>query len=98
MIGGMSGVEKNIIPYGLYTGIRTDLKGINIVGLKRKGMKSNQISKIVKTVKLLFDSSNSIEINIKNLPDTLNKIIEIKEIIKFIEITKKRGLCRYIND
>ena len=98
MIGGMSGVEKNIIPYGLYTGIRTDLKGINIIGLKRKGIKSNQINKIVKGVKLLFKSSDSIEINIKNLPKTYNEINEIKEIIKFIEMSKKRGLCRYSDD
>ena len=98
MIGGMSGVEKNIIPYGLYTGIRADLKGMNIIGLKRKGLKSNQINKIIKSVKFIFDSSNSIEINIKNLSDTFTKIIEIKEIIKFIEITKKRGICRYSND
>ena len=98
MIGGMSGVEKNIIPYGLYTGIRTDLKGINIIGLKRKGIKSNQINKIVKTVKLIFNSSNTIEINIKNLPKTLTEITEIKEIIEFIQITKQRGLCRYLND
>ena len=98
MIGGMSGVEKNIIPYGLYIGIRADLKGMNIIGLKRKGIKSNQINKIIRSVKLIFDKSNSIEINIKNLSDTFTKIKEIKEIIKFIEITKKRGLCRYLND
>ena len=88
----------NIIPYSLYTGIRADLKGMNIIGLKRKGLKSNQINKIIKSVKFIFDSSNSIEINIKNLSDTFTKIIEIKEIIKFIEITKKRGICRYSND
>ena len=41
-------------------------------------------------VKLLFDSSNSIEMNIKNLPDSLAGIMEIKEIIKFIDKTKKR--------
>ena len=34
MIGGMSGVEKDIIPYGLYMGIRENLKALNIVGLK----------------------------------------------------------------
>ena len=94
----MSGVEKNIIPYGLYTGIRTNLKGVNIIGLKRKGIESNKINKIVKAVKLLFNSSNSIEINIKNLAKDLIEITEIKEIIEFIEIIKKRGLCRYSND
>ncbi len=98
MIGGMSGVEKNIIPYGLYTGIRADLKGINIIGLKRKGLKSSAINNIIKSVKLIFNSSNSIDINIKNLSSALTDIIEIKEIIDFIEISHKRGLCRYLND
>ena len=38
MIGGMSGVESNIIPYGLYTGIRDNLRGLNLIGLKRKNI------------------------------------------------------------
>ena len=29
MIGGMSGVGLNIIPYGLYTGVREKLRGLN---------------------------------------------------------------------
>ena len=41
MIGGMSGVEKNILPYCLYIGIRTGVKGLNLIGLKRK-MKLDQ--------------------------------------------------------
>ena len=36
MIGGMSGVGTSIIPYGLYTGVREKLRGLNIIGLKRK--------------------------------------------------------------
>ena len=58
----------------------------------------NQINKITKAVKLLFHNSNSIEINIKNLPKALTEIKEIKEIIKFIELSKKRGVCRYSYD
>ena len=30
MIGGMTGVEKDVIPYGLVTGNRSHLDGINI--------------------------------------------------------------------
>ena len=36
MIGGMSGVESNIIPYGLYFGIRDNLRGINLNWIKKK--------------------------------------------------------------
>ena len=98
MIGGMSGVEKDIIPYGLYTGIRENLKGINLIGLKRKGLNSNSINKISKILNKIFDNKNTILQNIKHLSNADNEIIEIKEIIKFINNNPKRGLCILNND
>ena len=35
MIGGMTGVSRDVIPYGLSTGNRNFLNGINIIGLRR---------------------------------------------------------------
>ena len=46
MIGGMSGVGENIIPYALYIGIRSNLRGLNLIGLKRQKISSIQINKI----------------------------------------------------
>ena len=39
MIGGMTGVLKDVIPFGLSFGNRNYLKGINLIGLRRKNMK-----------------------------------------------------------
>ena len=36
-VGGMSGVEKDVIPFGMVLGNRAYLSGLNIVGLKRHG-------------------------------------------------------------
>ena len=93
MIGGMSGVEKDIIPYGLYIGIRENLKGINLIGLKRKGLDTQRINNINKIVKEIFNSHNTIIKNINNINMINNNIIEIKEIIDFINNNSKRGLC-----
>ena len=98
MIGGMSGVETNIIPYGLYMGIRSDLRGLNLIGLKRKGLISSEITKINSIFKKIFNSTSSIEKNISNLSSNDLKIIEIAEIIKFIQSNLKRGIAKYIND
>jgi len=98
MIGGMSGVESNIIPYGLYTGIRSELRGLNLIGLKRKGLKKEIITKIIESSKKIFDNQNSIEINIKNLSSQEKKILEVKEIIEFINFNFKRGIARIKND
>ena len=98
MIGGMSGVENNIIPYGLYIGTRTNLRGLNFIGLRRKGTKKITISKINIIFKKIFNSEESIEHNIKKLSLSEKKIIEIKEIINFIKSNLKRGICRYYNE
>ena len=98
MIGGMSGVEKDIIPYGLYTGIRENLKSLNIVGLKRKGLKTNLINDIKTLVNLIFNQNDTIINNIKKISIKDRKILEIKEIVSFINTNTKRGISSFKND
>ena len=69
MIGGMSGVGKNIIPYGLYMGIRENLRGLNIIGLKRNNISSEKINLITNIFKKIFNKDNNIEQNIDLLTD-----------------------------
>ena len=95
MIGGMSGVESNIIPYGLYTGIRSNLRGINIIGLKRMGLSNQSITKINVTFKKIFDNKSSIETNIEKLSKNEKQIKEISEIILFIRSNLKRGIAKF---
>ena len=38
MIGGMTGVLKDVIPFGLSIGNRNYLQGLNLIGLRRKIM------------------------------------------------------------
>ena len=98
MIGGMSGVETNIIPYGLYMGIRSNLRGLNLIGLKRKGLNNKLIYKINIIFKKIFNNEYPILNNIKNLSSEEIKIKEISTIIKFIKSNYKRGISRYNND
>ena len=98
MIGGMSGVGENIIPYGLYTGIRANLRGLNLIGLKRKNINSKVIHQIQKVFKQIFNKKNSIEKNIEKINANDVEILEIKEIIEFINLNLKRGICRYVSD
>ena len=98
MIGGMSGVEKNILPYCLYIGIRTGLKGLNLIGLKRNKISNKNIKLISLFLKDIFDTKNSIEINLQNLDKQYEKVIEIKEIIQFIKKSNKRGIATFLNE
>ena len=94
----MSGVEKDIIPYGLYTGIRENLKSLNLIGLKRKGLTSNIINEIKNLVNLIFDKNDTIENNIKNNSIDKTEILEIQEVIEFLNSNSKRGITTFEND
>ena len=98
MIGGMSGVESNIVPYGLYIGVRGNLRGLNLIGLKRKNLDSKTINKVKKIFKKIFCKLDSLENNINNLSNYEKSILEVSEIIEFISSNLKRGICRYIDD
>jgi len=94
MIGGMSGVGLDIIPYGLYTGIRGKLRGLNIIGLKRKGVEKKIIQIIQDIFNKVFNNESPILNNITNLSDEEKSIIEVKEIIDFIKLHIERGICK----
>ena len=98
MIGGMSGVEKDIIPYGLYIGIRESLKSLNLIGLKRKGIKSNVINEIKNLTNIIFDKNDAVENNVKKNSVANSQILEINEIIEFLNSNSKRGITTFKND
>ena len=92
MIGGMTGVLKDVIPFGLSIGNRNYLQGLNLIGLRRKKYDNQKIMGLDKAFKKIFES--------KNLHENLNKINGeykdnelVREVIKFIEKDKKRPIC-----
>ena len=92
MIGGMTGVLKDVIPFGLSIGNRNYLQGLNLIGLRRKKYDNKKIMDLDKAYKEIFST--------KNLHDNLNKINGefkdnelVNEVIKFIEKDKKRPIC-----
>ena len=46
MIGGMSGIDKNVLPFSLAIGNRAKLRGLNLVGIRRKNFDKSQIKRI----------------------------------------------------
>ena len=46
MIGGMSGIDKNVLPFSLAIGNRAKLRGLNLVGIRRNNFNKNEINQI----------------------------------------------------
>ena len=47
MIGAMSGIDSDVIPYGTVLGNRAFLSGLNIIGLKRRGFSKSVIQSFI---------------------------------------------------
>ena len=92
MIGGMTGVLKDVTPFALSTGNRNYLQGLNLIGLRRKKYDNKKIMDLDKAYKEIFAT--------KNLHENLSKINGehkdnelVNEVISFIEKDKKRPIC-----
>ena len=92
MIGGMCGVVRDIIPYGIAHGNRSVLQGLNLIGLRRKNIPNKEIMVLSDAYKEIFKNENLTE-NLNNLSKEFKNNQLVKEVIEFIEKDKKRPIC-----
>ena len=92
MIGGMCGVVKDVIPYGLVHGNRSILQGLNLIGLRRQNIPNKEILILTDAYKKIFKNEN-LTSNLNNLPSELKKNELVSEMVNFLEKDKKRPIC-----
>ena len=92
MIGGMTGVLHDVIPYGLSTGNRNSLQGLNLIGLRRAKFKNKDILGLSEAYKEIFATKNLTE-NINKLNSSYQDNQLVKKVIDFITKDKKRSIC-----
>ena len=92
MIGGMCGVVRDVIPYGVAHGNRSMLQGINVIGLRRKNIANKEIITLTDAYKDIFKNENLTE-NLNSLSEKLKKNSLVREVVDFLEKDKKRPIC-----
>jgi UDP-N-acetylglucosamine acyltransferase len=92
MVGGMTGVLKDVIPFGLSFGNRNYLKGINIIGLRRNRYENKTIIELNEAYKKIFSSKNLHE-NLSKINGEFKDNKLVKEVTEFISKDKKRPIC-----
>jgi len=92
MIGGMTGVLHDVIPYGLSTGNRNSLQGLNLIGLRRAKFENKDILGLSEAYKEIFATKNLTE-NISKLNGSFQENPLVKNVIEFITKDKKRSIC-----
>lgn len=95
MVGGGTMVGMDILPYTIATPGKRDakLRGLNLIGLKRRGFTEETISNLKKTYKTLFMADLKLPEAIARIRSEISECPEVDYLLAFIE-NSQRGICR----
>jgi UDP-N-acetylglucosamine acyltransferase len=94
MIGGMSGVERDVIPYGQAIGDRARLTGLNIIGMQRRGFSREDIHALRTAYQFLFQSEGTLSDRVGEAAERFSGIGPVEDVIQFIRADSSRGICQ----
>ena len=92
-IGGMSGLENDLIPYGMAMGNRAYLSGLNIIGLQRRGFSREDIHDLRRAYRFLFANEGTLKERVDDVAQDFTGHAIVDEILTFIREGGKRSLC-----
>ena len=94
MIGGMSGVERDVIPYGQVMGDRARLCGLNIIGMQRRGFSRENIQGLRNAYQFLFSTDGTLIDRVNETAERFSGIGPVDDIIEFIRADSSRAICQ----
>ena len=97
MIGGMTGVSRDVIPYAVSMGNRNFLNGINVIGLRRSKIDNKNIIGLIEAYKEIF-KTKSLNDNLENLKGKYQDNSLVKDVLEFINKDKKKPICTPYSD
>ena len=92
-VGGMSGVENDVIPFGSAIGNRASLGGLNIVGLTRRGFSRDAIHLLRRAYRTLFGQEGTLKERMADVEEEFGSDANIRKIIDFIRAGGDRAIC-----
>ncbi|MGH6827680.1 MAG: acyl-ACP--UDP-N-acetylglucosamine O-acyltransferase, partial [Rhizomicrobium sp.] len=94
MVGGLTGVNRDIIPYAMAFGDHAELAGLNLVGLKRRGLPRETIHTLRAAFRFIFhDHEGGIKDRAGEARARWAQVPEVTEIADFILAPAKQKLC-----
>jgi len=93
MIGGITGVNTDVIPYGIAAGDHAELGGLNLIGLKRRGVPRVSINALRAAFKFIFLETQGSMADRARAAKQKWPVPEVAEIADFILAPAKRPMC-----
>lgn len=94
MVGGMSGIEHDVVPYAMVMGNRAWVSGLNLIGLKRRGFNRETIRALRDAYALLFAEGGTWSDRIGQVAARYADDTAVQELVGFVRQDSSRGFCR----
>lgn len=95
IIGGVSAVVRDVLPFGMASGDRACLEGLNIVGMKRNGFELDDIKLVKEVIDILFDKESHEVMNdrIDFVEKKYGNNKVASDIVEFMKQESSRSYC-----
>ena len=95
MIGGMAGIAQDVVPFGMATGKRATLQGLNLVGLRRANLPREQVDALREAYDRLFcEGEEALEERAQRMADQATQNPLIGRLVSFIGARSKHGILQ----
>lgn len=92
-VGGLSGLEKDLIPFGLAVGDRASLAGLNLVGLRRRNFDRDAVAALRRAYRMLFAAEGTLKERTDRIADEYPDVGLVQDVVSFIRAGGDRALC-----
>lgn len=93
-VGGLTGLENDLIPYGLAMGNRAHLAGLNMVGLRRRNFTREAVHDLRRAYRLLFAEEGTLKERVEDVSAEFAGHPQVEEIVNFIREGGDRAICQ----
>lgn len=93
ILGAGTMASMDVPPFCNATGDRARLRGLNVLGLRRRGFDGTKLRALKRAYHLLFQSRLKAREAIRRVREELGDVAEVEYLVAFIE-TSQRGVCR----
>jgi len=92
-VGGLAGVEHDLIPFGIALGNRASLAGLNVIGLKRRGFSHETIHELRRAYKMLFNGGGALKERVAEVAEAFPGQEAVQQIVAFLRQGGDRAIC-----
>jgi UDP-N-acetylglucosamine acyltransferase len=98
ILGGVSGLSRDLVPFGMAIGERATLRGLNLIGMRRFGYSSEEIRATQQALSLLFSSGGFLSERYIEVKEKFGEVRTVAKILQFIGDDSKRSYCKLDED